>query len=206
MPLDIELYVRYLRPSPAAGGASDYGIPAPPDTTSRSQDATTSAWPKAPERPNQFAGDFSAESRRILTLFRASLRAEQRMLARTRTRLRIGDTDLQALRTVVEAQAAGTVLRQRELADHLGITTAAVSILIDRLTRAGYVHRIPHPADRRSVAVELNEATENTVRHTLGNMAATKLRAIDSLTKDQQAAITTFLTRLATSMEGFLGD
>ncbi|MGW9549630.1 MarR family winged helix-turn-helix transcriptional regulator [Citricoccus zhacaiensis] len=206
MPLDVELYVRYLRPSPAAGGVTDYRIPAPPDTTHRSPDPSTTAGPEAPKRPNQFAGDSSAESRSILALFRASLRAEQRMLARTRTRLRIGDTDLMALRTVVEAQATGTVLRQRELADHLGITTAAVSILIDRLTRAGYVHRIPHPADRRSVAIKLNEATESAVRHTLENMTANKLRSIDSLTEDQQEAVTTFLARLTTAMDGFLGD
>lgn len=206
MPLDVELYVRYLRPSPAAGEVTDYRIRAVPGTTHRSPEPTTAAGPNAPERPRQFAGDSSAASRRILALFRASLRAEQHMLARTRTRLRIGETDLMALRTVVEAQAAGTVLRQRELANHLGITTAAVSILIDRLTRAGYVRRIPHPADRRSVAIELNEATESTVRQTLENMTANKLRSIDSLTEDQQAAVTTFLTRLMTAMDGFPGD
>lgn len=206
MPLDVELYVRYLRPSPAAGGVTDYRIPAPPDTTHQSQDPPPTAGAKAPERPSQSAGEPSVESLDILTLFRASLRAEQRMLARTRNRLRIGGTDLMALRTVAEAQAVGTVLRQRELADHLGSTTAAVSILIDRLTRVGYVQRIPHPADRRSVGLELNEATSNTVRRTLEKMTATKLRSIDSLTKDQQAAVTTFLTRLTTSMDSFLAD
>jgi DNA-binding MarR family transcriptional regulator len=40
-----------------------------------------------------------------------------------------------------------------QLADRLALTTGAVTALVDRLERLGWVSREPHPADRRSVIV-----------------------------------------------------
>jgi len=52
----------------------------------------------------------------------------------------------------------GTVSAGR-IAEHTGLTTGAVTGMIDRLTRAGYVERIPNPADRRSVLITLRPNT-----------------------------------------------
>ena len=40
------------------------------------------------------------------------------------------------------------------LAELSGFTTGAITGVVDRLERAGYVRRAPHPTDRRSVIVE----------------------------------------------------
>jgi DNA-binding MarR family transcriptional regulator len=40
-----------------------------------------------------------------------------------------------------------------QLADRLGLTSGAVTALIDRLERLGWARREPHPSDRRSVIV-----------------------------------------------------
>jgi hypothetical protein len=45
------------------------------------------------------------------------------------------------------------------IAEHTGLTTGAVTGMIDRLTRAGYVERTPNPADRRSVLITLRPHT-----------------------------------------------
>lgn len=42
-----------------------------------------------------------------------------------------------------------------QLAERSGLTTAAVTAVLDRLERAGYAHRLRDPADRRRVLVEL---------------------------------------------------
>jgi DNA-binding MarR family transcriptional regulator len=39
------------------------------------------------------------------------------------------------------------------LAEHTGLTTGAITGVVDRLVRAGYVQREPNPRDRRSVIV-----------------------------------------------------
>ncbi len=40
-----------------------------------------------------------------------------------------------------------------ELATHTGLTTGAITGVVDRLVKAGYVQREPNPRDRRSVIV-----------------------------------------------------
>src|SRR5262249_32667643 len=40
-----------------------------------------------------------------------------------------------------------------DLADWTGLTTGAVTGIIDRLEQAGYVRREPHPVDRRKVVI-----------------------------------------------------
>jgi DNA-binding MarR family transcriptional regulator len=42
-----------------------------------------------------------------------------------------------------------------ELARACGLTTGAMTTLLDRLERLGYLRRVPHPTDRRRVVVEL---------------------------------------------------
>lgn len=43
------------------------------------------------------------------------------------------------------------------LAEHLIISRASVTSLVDSLERRGYVRRLPHPTDRRGILVELTE-------------------------------------------------
>jgi DNA-binding MarR family transcriptional regulator len=64
----------------------------------------------------------------------------------------ISPTDLDALEHL---EAAGP-LTQRELGTRLALTSGAITMLVDRLERAGWVRRRPHPSDRRSVLVELS--------------------------------------------------
>jgi DNA-binding MarR family transcriptional regulator len=61
-------------------------------------------------------------------------------------------TELDAL----EHLEADGPLTQRELGDRLSLTSGAVTMLADRLERAGWVHRRPHPRDRRYVVLELS--------------------------------------------------
>jgi DNA-binding MarR family transcriptional regulator len=41
-----------------------------------------------------------------------------------------------------------------DLADRIGLTTGAVTAVIDRLEKAGFVRRAAHPTDRRSVVIQ----------------------------------------------------
>ena len=71
----------------------------------------------------------------------------------------ISPADLDALEHL---EAAGP-LTQRQLGDRLALTSGAITMLVDRLERGGWVRRRPHPTDRRSVLVELSpQAAERT--------------------------------------------
>ena len=74
-----------------------------------------------------------------------------RMRAALVSQAGISGTDLDAL----EHLEADGPLTQRQLGERLAFTSGAITMLVDRLEKAGWVRRVPHPRDRRSVLVEL---------------------------------------------------
>ena len=62
----------------------------------------------------------------------------------------LNSTDLQFIH-LLELGVAST---PGELARWSGLTTGGVTVVLDRLEKAGYVKRHPNPADRRSVIVQ----------------------------------------------------
>jgi len=66
-------------------------------------------------------------------------------------KLGVNRTDLRCM-NIVENQGAMTAGRLAELS---GLTTAAVTAVLDRLERAGYARRVRDTNDRRQVIVEL---------------------------------------------------
>lgn len=137
----------------------------------------------------------------VLNLLRQYREAERRMRVRTRDSMRMGETDLVALRHLLQANGAGRRMRQRDLASVLEISAASTSALVDRLIRDGYVQRVAHPEDRRSVVIEPTSKTDEEVRATLGQMHRRMLSAVESLSPAELAAVGKFLTALTHSVE-----
>lgn len=82
----------------------------------------------------------------------AALRAQNdRVVSRIAEAHGIGPSDLRAI-SFVESNDAATPTRVGEF---LGFTTGSVTTLLDRIERAGYVTRVAHPGDRRSVHLEV---------------------------------------------------
>ncbi|MFH9607737.1 MarR family winged helix-turn-helix transcriptional regulator [Streptomyces sp. NPDC017448] len=73
-------------------------------------------------------------------------------------RLGLNITDLTCLGFVLEAEGAGTAATAGELARRANLTTGAITGVITRLERAGYVRRQSDPADRRRVRVAAEPA------------------------------------------------
>ncbi len=55
----------------------------------------------------------------------------------------------------LEIIGASGELRMKELAEKMGVTTGSLTVLVDRLVRAGLVERRPDEKDRRSIRVGL---------------------------------------------------
>src|SRR4051812_22058454 len=68
--------------------------------------------------------------------------------------LGVNRTDMHCL-NIIENSGG---LTAGELAAEAGLSTGAVTGVIDRLERAGYARRIPDPADRRRVKVEVTKS------------------------------------------------
>lgn len=87
----------------------------------------------------------------LIAAFRASGNQDSAFENLAADRLGVNRTDLHCLNAIENAGG----LTAGELATAAGLTSGAVTGVIDRLERAGFARRVPDPADRRRVKVEV---------------------------------------------------
>lgn len=80
-----------------------------------------------------------------------------------------------------------------QLANDSGLTTGAVTAVIDRLEAAGYVRRIRDTLDRRKIWVELTEDTKNITARIFGHYEKTGPMMMARFSPDQVRAILEYL-------------
>src|SRR6476660_7809191 len=83
-------------------------------------------------------------------------------------RFGLSESDIEALAVLIDA-GASTAGRLSELT---GLTTGAITRVIDRLEQAGFVRRVPDPADRRRVIVEVVPERIATIQSTLDRVSS----------------------------------
>lgn len=125
---------------------------------------------------------------------RASQTATDRLDALAAEALGINRTDARCLDLLGQA---GEALSAGRLAAASGLTTAAITGVIDRLEARGYVERVPDPADRRRVLVRTTPSLHERVdaiwgplgregREALARYDAGDLRAILRFLRDSR--------------------
>ncbi|WP_347753665.1 MarR family transcriptional regulator [Agrococcus sp. ProA11] len=137
----------------------------------------------------------------VLNLLRRYRAAESSMRKRTRSSMGMGETDLLALRRLLQAQRRGELMRQRDLAAALHLASPSVTALVDRLVKSGHVRREPHPEDRRATIVVPTTETDHEVRATLGPMHRRMIDVIDSMDDDERRAVARFLDGMSEAVE-----
>lgn len=142
-----------------------------------------------------------ASSVDVLNLLRRYRDAEAAMRSRTRSSMSMNETDLVALRYLLKAQREGRLVLQRDLVSILGVTSASVTALVDRLSTSGHVRREPHPRDRRATVVIPTVETDNEVRETLGAMHQRMIALVDGLDEAELAAVAKFLSGMVTAVQ-----
>lgn len=137
----------------------------------------------------------------VLNLLRRYRAAEAAMRARTRSSMGMGETDLLAIRILLQAQRRGEVMRQRDLAAALQLASPSITALVDRLTKSGHVRREPDPNDRRATIVVPTQDTDDEVRATLGAMHRRMIEVIDGMDESERHAVAGFLERMSGAIE-----
>ena len=127
--------------------------------------------------------------------------AETSMLRRTRSIMDRGATDALALRFVRDASAAGEGLRPTALAARLGLSSASVTALVDRLVQSGAVRREPHPLDRRAVILRATDQVEDAELHALDQARRPLADVIESMNPEELTTVLQFITRMREAME-----
>lgn len=111
--------------------------------------------------------------------------------------LKVNPTDLAAMEHLI----ADGPLTPTELARRLGVTTAAITTSIDRLTAVGHVTRSPNPDDRRGILVVPAEASIGQAMGMLLPMIMGIDRVLAGFDEDQQKVITEYLEQVVAVYE-----
>jgi DNA-binding MarR family transcriptional regulator len=143
-----------------------------------------------------------ASSADVLTLLREYRAAENTSRRESRRETAMGETDLIAMRLLVEAESEGRRLTPGSLSSSLGISTASTTALIDRLATAGFVERRPHETDRRSTVIVPTVRSEHEVREALTRMQSDLARVADDMSQHEIDVVARFLTNMITAVRG----
>jgi DNA-binding MarR family transcriptional regulator len=103
--------------------------------------------------------------------------------------LKINRTDLRCLDLIDQRgrQSAG------ELSEATGLSTGAVTVMLDRLERAGFVRRVRDVGDRRRIMVESTDLAAKYGSEIYAPLAAQALPLYDRFTDEQLVTIVDFL-------------
>ena len=108
-------------------------------------------------------------------------------------RMGLSESDIDALELLIDTGAATA----GKLSELMGLTSGAVTRVIDRLEQAGYVRRTADPADRRRVVVEVVPERIATVQSLLESLERASAEEVGRYSEEQLALISDFLTSSA---------
>lgn len=107
------------------------------------------------------------------------------------SRLGINVTDVEALGIL----SVIGIATPTQLATQLGIGTGAVTLVIDRLERGGFVRRVRDTKDRRSVTIELVEDRDRDTMALYAPLQRAAKAVLDSYSERDLAVIAGYLAR-----------
>ena len=123
--------------------------------------------------------------------------AETAMRRRTRSALRMNETDMMALRFIVNAEREARAVSPKDLAAYLGISSASTTVLVDRLVASGHLSRAKHPSDGRAVVLAVTPTTHADMQETFGDMHRRMMAVARQLDAHEATIVTSFLEQMS---------
>ena len=108
----------------------------------------------------------------------------------------LGRTDVRALVAIMDAARGGAALTAGALGSAVELSSASVTALVDRLERAGHVHRVRDPDDRRRVVLEMSDSAMAAGAEFFGGLQRALVEAMGSYTDEELAVVRRFLSEM----------
>ena len=105
-------------------------------------------------------------------------------------------SDLQALVVVLNAERQGDPATPGTLGAAVGLTSGAVTGVVDRLVRSGHVRREPDPTDRRKIRLRYADAGMALAAAFFAPLGARTTAIVDEHTDGELRVIESFLARV----------
>ena len=91
----------------------------------------------------------------------------------------------------------GRAVSPKEIGPHLGLSSGSITALLDRLEKAGLIHRVSNPDDRRSVLIELDQVAARDIVTVYLQIENAYRNVADGFSDEQLEVIATFLERMS---------
>ncbi|SFS07957.1 DNA-binding transcriptional regulator, MarR family [Microbacterium sp. cf046] len=137
----------------------------------------------------------------VLQAVRAFSDAMDRMHGGMKGDMEMNATDLAALRMLIVREGRGETVSPHQVADHLRISTASTTKLLDRLSASGHIERRPHPSDRRARIVVLTDESRSSFFRHFGERLRRMRGVADRYEDGELAVITRFLAELSETLD-----
>ena len=138
--------------------------------------------------------------RDVLTALREFRAADAAMRQRAQAQLAVNETDLLAIRHLIQGEARHTPVSPKDLSAYLGISTAATAKLLARLSRTGHIRREAHAVDGRVQLIYATPSARSEVRRALGAVHGRMFAAAEELDPAERRAVIRFLANVADAM------
>jgi DNA-binding MarR family transcriptional regulator len=96
----------------------------------------------------------------------------------------------------MDASRRGNSLTAGSLGATVELSSASVTALLDRLERAGHVHRLRDPGDRRRVVLEMSDSAMAAGAAFFGGLQRDLVAAMASYSDAELAVVRRFLTEM----------
>ena len=143
--------------------------------------------PETPQTPHD------AAVLQALLAVRSFSVAMDRMHGGMKGDMEMNASDLSALRMLIMREQRGQVVSPHDLAQHLRISTASTTKMLDRLTASGHVRRQPHPSDGRARVIILTEESRRTFFRHFGERLQAMRAVADTYSDEELTLIARFL-------------
>jgi DNA-binding MarR family transcriptional regulator len=155
----------------------------------------------ATDAPGYWYGRSPVSGVDVLNALRRFRTAELGAQRRAREALGLGENAVLALRMLVDADREGRTVNAKELAEHLRITAASTSALVDRLVRSGHVERQPDPTDRRGVILTATGPEMLATLDVIERLEAIMREVSARLSAEDAAVVVSFLDEMSHEVE-----
>ena len=108
----------------------------------------------------------------------------------------LGRTDVRALVAIMDAARGGASLSAGGLGSAVELSSASVTALIDRLERAGHVHRVRDDDDRRRVVLEMSDSAMAAGGAFFGGLQRDLVAAMEGYSDEELAVVRRFLAEM----------
>ena len=137
----------------------------------------------------------------VLRAIQALSDAMDRMHSGMKGDMDMNATDIAALRMLIMREQRGQVVSPHELADHLRISTASTTKLLDRLTASGHIERRPHPHDRRARVVVLTQASRDDFYRHFGERLRAMRGVAETYEQNELEIVARFMGELGDALD-----